>query len=87
MNIDHDAVVAVIRDTAEQEILPLWCNLHQHQIEFKSTGDVVTVADRACEDKLSKALVNLPPGSLVLGEESVHRDPSLMKTLKVILAI
>jgi fructose-1,6-bisphosphatase/inositol monophosphatase family enzyme len=82
MNIDHDAVVAVIRDTAEQEILPLWCNLQQHQIEFKSPGDVVTVADRACEDKLSKALVNLLPGSLVLGEESVHRDPSLMKTLE-----
>lgn len=81
MNINHDAIDAIIRESAEQEILPLWQNLQQHQIEFKNPGDVVTVADRACEKRLSKALLDLMPGSLVVGEESVHQDASLIAAL------
>ncbi|MEP4149069.1 MAG: inositol monophosphatase [Halioglobus sp.] len=81
MNINHDAIGAIIREAAELEILPLWQNLHQHQIEFKNPGDVVTVADRACENRLSKALLALLPGSLVVGEESMHHDASLIAAL------
>lgn len=81
MKIDHDAISAIIQDAAEREIMPLWQKLHQHQIEFKQPGDVVTVADRACEDRLSKQLAALIPGSLVIGEEAVHHDPTLISAL------
>ncbi|MEP5569128.1 MAG: inositol monophosphatase [Halioglobus sp.] len=82
MNIDHDSITSAIREAAEEEIMPLWRNLHEHQIEIKSPGDVVTVADRACEDRLSRALIAMIPGSLVIGEESVHGDASLMDILE-----
>ena len=81
MNMNHDAIGSAIREAAGEEIMPLWRNLHEHQIEFKSPDDVVTVADRNCEDKLSKALLGVIPGSLVIGEESVHRNASLMDML------
>lgn len=82
MNIDHDSVCALIEQTAEAEILPLWQNLQDHQVEFKHKGDVVTAADRACESVLSKQLQKLLPGSLVIGEEGAHLDPSLFAALQ-----
>lgn len=81
MNIDHESVAAIIREAAERQILPLWQNLHDHQIEKKKPGDLVTVADRACEDFLTQELLALMPGSLVIGEEAAHRDPGLMIAL------
>lgn len=81
IDIDHDQVAALMREAAEAEILPLWQNLHDHQVEEKALDDVVTVADRACEVWLSERLQGLIPGSLVVGEEAVHADPSLMAAL------
>jgi fructose-1,6-bisphosphatase/inositol monophosphatase family enzyme len=79
--IDHDGVCALIRDAAAQDILPLWRNLEDHQIEEKRRNDVVTDADRHCEQRLSQALAALLPGSLVVGEEAVHADPGVMAAL------
>ena len=81
VSIDHDKIAGILREAAAEEILPLWQNLQDHQIEQKSPGDMVTAADRACEERLAKALPALLPGSRLLGEESVHRDNSLMKLL------
>lgn len=82
MNIDHDRVAGLLREAAAAEILPLWRNLHDHQVEEKQRDDVVTVADRACEAWLSERLQALVPQSLVVGEEAVHADPSLMAALE-----
>ena len=82
MHIDHDSVEQVLREAATGEILPLWQNLRQHQVEQKQPGDLVTVADRACEAFLSRELSSLLPGSLVIGEEAVHHNPSLMIALE-----
>jgi len=79
--IDHDAVCALIREAAAQDILPLWRNLEDHQIEEKRRNDVVTDADRHCEKRLSDALSALLPGSLVVGEEAVHADPGVLAAL------
>ncbi|WP_162845977.1 inositol monophosphatase family protein [Seongchinamella sediminis] len=81
MDIDHQAVAAILREAAAREILPLWQNLHQHQIEEKQPGDLVTVADRACEAVISRELLALLPGSLVVGEEAAHQDPTAMLAL------
>ncbi|TDG15467.1 inositol monophosphatase [Seongchinamella unica] len=82
MNIDHQAITGILREAATREILPLWQNLHQHHIEQKQPGDLVTVADRACEEFISRELLSLMPGSLVIGEEAVHHDPGLMLALE-----
>ncbi len=82
MQIDHDRIRAIVEETAAQEITPLWQNLESHQIELKRANDAVTVADRACEKVLSERLSALIPGSLVVGEEGVHEDPSLLNALR-----
>mgnify|MGYP001821262828 FL=1 len=82
INIDHDAIGQILREAAAEDIIPLWQNLQDHQIEQKAPGDMVTAADRACEDRLAAALPALLPGSCLLGEESVHRDPSLLELLQ-----
>ena len=81
MIIDHDKVSAIIHEVATLEILPLWRNLHDHQVVEKQADDLVTVADRACEERLSRELLALLPGSLVVGEEAVHADPSILAAL------
>jgi len=46
----------------------------------KGPGDLVTVADRAAEAALAAALEAMLPGSVTLGEESVHADPGVLAT-------
>ncbi len=82
MNIDHDRVTALMREAAEAEILPLWRNLRDHQVAEKQRDDFVTVADRACEERLTPQLQGLLPGSLVVGEEAAHADPAILAALE-----
>ena len=81
MNIDHQRVGEIIQETAELEIMPLWQNLESHHVDLKQPDDAVTIADRASEERLTEALQALLPGSLVIGEEGVHANPSLMTAL------
>ncbi|PLW69248.1 inositol monophosphatase family protein [Pseudohalioglobus lutimaris] len=82
INIDHAQVSALIREAAAEDIMPLWRKLEDHQVEEKRRNDVVTDADRHCEQRLSHELAALLPGSLVVGEEAVHADPGLMAALE-----
>lgn len=81
MNIDHSRISDIIRQAAHEQVLPLWQNLQQDQIEEKQRGDYVTVADKASEAFLTPALEAVLPGSLVIGEEAAHDDPTLMQRL------
>lgn len=75
--IDDGAVEAAIREVAAVEVLPRFGALGDGDVTEKSPGDLVTVADRACERALAarlRSLVDLP----VLGEEAAARDPSLV---------
>lgn len=49
--------------------------------EEKSPGEWVTEADKACELFLEPALKRLLPNSIVVGEEAVHADPSILSGL------
>ncbi|WP_228082800.1 inositol monophosphatase family protein [Streptomyces profundus] len=70
-------VTEAIRTVAAREILPRWRQLADDEISVK-TGphDLVTVADQAAERSLTAILTALLPGSVVVGEEAVHEDPS-----------
>ena len=82
MKIPHAEVEALLREAAEQIIMPLWKNLGRDDITEKSAGDISTSADTRCEAFLSSHLPGLIEGSLVLGEESVHDDPDLLAALR-----
>jgi len=62
-------------------VMPRFQALAAHEIEEKAAGELVTVVDVAVENRLTTRLQDLLPGSLVVGEEAVHADPSLMDRL------
>jgi fructose-1,6-bisphosphatase/inositol monophosphatase family enzyme len=76
-----DEVVAILREVAEEIVLPRFRNLAVGEVEEKSPGDLVTVADREAETALTRRLAALLPGSLVVGEEGVAADPSVLRRL------
>ncbi|MGQ4511508.1 inositol monophosphatase family protein [Streptomyces sp. DW26H14] len=76
------AVEAVLRAAAAAEIMPRYRQLSAADITEKSgPHDLVTVADRRAEEYLARELTALVPGSVVVGEESVHADPSVYEEL------
>lgn len=81
MSPDPERVAAFIREAAEADVMPRFRSLAAHEIIEKKPGDVVTVADREAEERLTRLLKGLTPGALVVGEEAAHHDPSLLDKL------
>jgi fructose-1,6-bisphosphatase/inositol monophosphatase family enzyme len=78
----HAAVQEAVRAVAAAEILPRWRRLGAGDVQEKTgAGDLVTVADRDAEARLTELLPTLLPGSVVLGEEAVHADPGVLKRI------
>ena len=82
MALDHQAVSELIAEVAAAEVLPRFRALRDHEVREKSTGELVTVADLAVEQALSRGLAGLLPGSLVVGEEAVAAEPDLLSHLE-----
>ncbi|MER5630569.1 inositol monophosphatase family protein [Streptomyces nitrosporeus] len=75
-------VEEAVRAAAAAEIMPRHRQLAAHEIIEKSgPHDLVTAADRLAEERLTDALTRLLPGSVVVGEEAVHADPSVYDAL------
>lgn len=74
------AVDALMRRVAADVVLPRYQQLAAHEIEEKSPGDLVTVADRESEARLSEGLLDILEAKL-LGEEAAASDPSLLAGL------
>jgi len=79
---DIEAVAATIFEAAHTEILPRFQSLKAHEIKEKSPGDLVTVADLEAEKTLNRALSELLPGSVFVGEEAVAENPKLLQALR-----
>jgi fructose-1,6-bisphosphatase/inositol monophosphatase family enzyme len=80
---DLERVAALIREVSDAEALPRWRNLADGDIvEKDGPNDVVTIADRAVEEALTRRLPDLLPGSVVVGEEAVHADPARLAWLR-----
>lgn len=75
---DIDRVTALVREVAAEEALPRFRSLGEEEVQRKKAGDLVTVADLAVERQLSRRLPELLPGSLVVGEEAVEHDPTVL---------
>lgn len=79
--VESAKVADLIRTVAAEEVLPRWRNLKHHEIAEKTKGDPVTEADLAAERRLTAGLRDLLPGSVVVGEEAVHEDRSILQLL------
>lgn len=83
--VDDELLAAVedaIRAVVAAEVVPRWRRLADSDISRK-TGphDLVTTADRLAEERLTERLTALLPGSVVVGEEAVSADPSVLERL------
>jgi fructose-1,6-bisphosphatase/inositol monophosphatase family enzyme len=79
--IDPVQVTAIIREVAEEVILPRFGHLAEGDVRQKKPGDFVTIADTEAERLLTERLSALLPGSLVVGEEAVAADPTVLDRL------
>src|ERR1700709_1438740 len=76
-----DLVGALMAEAAERAILPRFRALARDEVEEKSPGELVTIADREAEAILTAGLAPLLPGSRVIGEEACAIDPRLIESL------
>ncbi|MEV6006409.1 inositol monophosphatase family protein [Streptomyces sp. NPDC051976] len=76
------AVEDAIRAVVAEEVLPRWRKLSDGDVvEKNGPNDLVTVADRRAEERLTERLTALLPGSVVVGEEAVSADASVLERL------
>ena len=87
MILDLEAVSDLIAEVAAEEALPRFRALRDHEVREKATGELVTVADVAVEQALTRRLRDLLPGSAVVGEEAVAGDPELLGRLQEAAAV
>ncbi|HET8612894.1 MAG TPA: inositol monophosphatase, partial [Sphingomonas sp.] len=60
-------VEALMREAGASILLPRFRALRAEDIEEKAPGDLVTIADRESEARLTDGLAKLLPGSAVVG--------------------
>lgn len=77
--VDPTKVAALMRQAAEEIVLPRFESLLAHEIQEKKPGDLVTVADIEAEHFLTDRLADLLPGSLVVGEEAHSKSPEILR--------
>jgi fructose-1,6-bisphosphatase/inositol monophosphatase family enzyme len=70
----------LLKEVAETYVMPVF-GKREAVPQEKSPGEWVTEADKAGEAFLTPALRALLPGSLVVGEEAVSTDPSVLDQL------
>lgn len=77
--METDAVLALLKDVAEEVINPRFQALASADISHKGPGDLVTVADREAEVLITDGLLAAYPGAVVLGEEAYAADASVLQ--------
>lgn len=78
---DPETVAAILKETADAEILPRFKTLERHEITEKASGDLVTAADHAAEAVLTLRLKDIAPGALIIGEEAHEKAPQALAEL------
>jgi fructose-1,6-bisphosphatase/inositol monophosphatase family enzyme len=76
--VDTDDVLALLKDVGEEVVNPRFRALATEEVEEKNPGDLVTVADREAEERITAALRASYPHALVLGEEATATDSTLL---------
>ncbi len=79
--MDTDGVLTLMVEVAEELVTPRFRALAAGEIDQKSPGDYVTVADREAEQALTRRLLAAFPDAVVVGEETVYDDPDSLRVL------
>lgn len=79
MAAQHEQVADAIRSVSDEIIMPRFQLLSPNDVMEKGPGDVVTIADQLAEAALTNHLLDIEPGSLVVGEEAVAADPAVLE--------
>ncbi|WP_102107169.1 inositol monophosphatase family protein [Oceaniglobus roseus] len=78
----EDALVALVRQVAQAEILPRFRRLDAAGVSAKTApDDLVTEADTAAEAALTAGVRRILPDALVVGEEAVSADPGVLERI------
>jgi fructose-1,6-bisphosphatase/inositol monophosphatase family enzyme len=81
--VETDDVLALLKDAAEDVVNPRFRAMSADQVAEKGPGDLVTVADREAETRITEALHREYPQALVLGEEAAEHDTRLVDRFRV----
>lgn len=74
-----DDVLTLLQEVAAEVVDPRFRTLQRGEVSTKRRpGDLVTVADREAEVLIADALRAAHPGAVVVGEEAVSADPSVL---------
>ena len=71
-------MLTLLQDVAAEVINPRFRALSDEQVSEKNPGDLVTVADHESEALITAALTAAYPDAVVLGEEAMAADASLL---------
>jgi fructose-1,6-bisphosphatase/inositol monophosphatase family enzyme len=74
-------VADLMRQVAAEVIMPRYRNLAAHEVEEKTVGEQVTIADKESELRLNEGLALILPEAGLVGEEACAADPTLVKRL------
>lgn len=75
----HEPVVALMRQVGRDIVMPRFRNLAGHEVSTKSApDDLVTIADKESEIRLSEGLAAILPEAGIIGEEACAADPSIL---------
>ncbi|MEP6011161.1 MAG: inositol monophosphatase family protein, partial [Parasphingorhabdus sp.] len=74
----YQPVLEILEQASQEILLPYYQNLKSEQIEEKTPGDLVTVADKLSEEFIDQALRTLLPASKIVGEEAVAANPAVL---------
>jgi len=76
-----DEILELLREVAASVVTPRFRALTAGEIDEKTPGDYVTIADREAELAIAERLRSAYPDALVVGEEASFSDPRLMSEL------
>jgi fructose-1,6-bisphosphatase/inositol monophosphatase family enzyme len=74
----RDRVSMLMRDVAASAVMPRFRQLAPGEIDEKTPGEIVTIADRDAEARLHAGLAALDSGARIVGEEAAGQDPRLL---------
>ncbi len=77
-----DQVLTAMQEAAEAAIMPRFRALGEGDVEEKSPGEVVTLADREAERLISQALRSIRRDAVVIGEEATAENPRLLEAVQ-----
>ncbi|MBC9956317.1 inositol monophosphatase family protein [Yimella sp. cx-51] len=77
--MDNDELLTLLQEVAAEIVTPRFRSLAAHEVMEKNPGDLVTIADRESEIAIAARLRQEYPDALIVGEEAVSADPSILK--------